>query len=237
MKQVCLWWTSWDVSLGLALLARDAPPVSLRASRNWKPPQVEWDASSACCLHFADQSRRECPTSSPLSRRFEEHFNCVEFNFHSFSKFYQIYVQSLPIRENERFHISLEGSRRRECPSVLHCLSLLKPSREHKVPLCEWILAVGDWLELLASTMDSASCSRKETGHKISLLQEPGSRKGRWHFRLCVERQKSLLSKLGIRSHRSLWYSGLHISFCWGPPVKAFSAQVFKNSKLLFLFS
>lgn len=146
MEQVCLWWTSWDVSLGLALLARDAPPVSLRASRNWKPPQVERDAFSARCLHFADQSRGACPTSSPLSQCFEEHFNCIEFNFHSFSKFYQIYTQSLTIRENVRVHISLEGSRRRECPSVLHCLSLGVIETENMKFPCvseSWLLGTG----------------------------------------------------------------------------------------------
>lgn len=121
--------------------------------------------------------------------------------------------------------------------TVCHMV-LLKPRQEHEVPLCEGILAVGDWLELLTCTMDSANCSRKSTGHKIfTLLQEPGSMRGRWYFLLCVERQKSLLLNLSIRLCHSLWYSGLQISFCWGPPVKAFGAQVFRNSKLLLLFS
>lgn len=120
--------------------------------------------------------------------------------------------------------------------TVCH-MGLLKPRQEHEVPLCEGILAVGDWLELLTCTMDSASCSRKATGHKIfSLLQEPGNMRGRWYFLLCGETE-IFAFELKYQIVSFLWYSGLQISFCWGPPVKAFGAQVFRNSKLLLLFS
>ena len=82
------------------------------------------ETSSGRVRCFFDMLPTFC-RSSPLSQCFEEHFNFIgEFNFHSFSKFYHIYVQSLTVRENLRFHISLEESRRRDCPNVLHRLSL-----------------------------------------------------------------------------------------------------------------